>query len=300
MAEARAADRAHGPCRDLPPLLSSVPAGVQGGVGVKARAARRPTGTEDGRDQRGHAQHVEDQSGRGSGVLRVVRRRHRRVAACQPGRAAGAARADTAAHRGADYRGIRACANARCSCAADGGTVARRPPVLRHVYACCRRAGYRCAQDHFREHPDANPASRAAAGGAVGGSANSPFFTSSSPLTFQIVKVSSQNRVQLLVCVSVEVFKVSSQDRVPQRFWTLRRSILSGFSPLHQLKKSNRVSAHSSAELGAHSTSSTLSAHQMAHLDAGTTWVDGNGDAWTMVNTVHGSYWLNLVSMHTQ
>ena len=72
------------------------------------------------------------------------------------------------------------------------------------------------------------------------------------------------------------------------------------FLTFPQLKKSNRVSAHSSAELGAHSTSSTLSAHQMAHLDAGTTWVDGNGDAWTMVNTVHGSYWLNLVSMHTQ
>ena len=172
VAETRASDRAHGPCRDLPPLLSSVPAGVQGGVGAKARAARRPTGTEDGRDQSG-----QDQSGRGSGVLRVVRRRHRRVAACQPGRAAGAARADTAAHRGADYRGIRACANARCSYAADGGTVAGRPPVLRHVSACCRRAGYRCAQDHFREHPEAIPASRAAAGGAVGEGANSPFLS---------------------------------------------------------------------------------------------------------------------------
>ena len=42
MAEARAADRAHGPCRDLPPLLSAVSAEVQGGVGGKARAARRP------------------------------------------------------------------------------------------------------------------------------------------------------------------------------------------------------------------------------------------------------------------
>ena len=72
------------------------------------------------------------------------------------------------------------------------------------------------------------------------------------------------------------------------------------FRTFPQLKKSARVSAHSSTELGAHSTSSTLSAHQMAHLDAGTTWVDGNGDAWTMVNTVHGSYWLNLGSMHTQ
>ena len=166
MAEARAADRAHGPCRDLPPLLSSVPAGVQGGVGVKARAARRPT------DRRRQGPERPRTARRGPEWLG---RRHRRVAACQPGRAAGAARADTAAHRGADYRGIRACANARRSCAADGGTVARSPPVLRHVYACCRRAGYRCAQDHFREHPDANPASRAAAGGAVGGRANSPF-----------------------------------------------------------------------------------------------------------------------------
>ena len=99
-------------------------------------------------------------------------------------------------------------------------------------------------------------------------------------MTFQIIKVSSQNRVQLLVCVSAEVFKVSSQDRVPQRFWTLRRIIFNGFSPLFPTqKKGARVAAHSSAELGAHLTSSTLSAHQMAHLDAGTTWVDGNSDA---------------------
>ena len=35
--ETRAADRAHGPCRDLPPLLSTVSAEVQGGVGWKAR-----------------------------------------------------------------------------------------------------------------------------------------------------------------------------------------------------------------------------------------------------------------------
>ena len=30
----------------------------------------------------------------------------------------------------------------------------------------------------------------------------------------------------------------------------------------------------------------------MAPLDAGTTWVDGNDEAWTTLNT--GSYWLNL------
>ena len=45
MVETHAADRAHGPCRDLPSLLSTVSAEVQGGVGGKARAARRPTGT---------------------------------------------------------------------------------------------------------------------------------------------------------------------------------------------------------------------------------------------------------------
>ena len=39
--ETRAADRAHGPCRDLPPLLSTVSAEVQGGVGGHA-APRGP------------------------------------------------------------------------------------------------------------------------------------------------------------------------------------------------------------------------------------------------------------------
>ena len=73
MAETRAADRAHGLCRDFPPLLSTVSAEVQGGVGGKARAARRPTGTEHGKDQGGHVLHVEDQCGLGYGVLLAVR-----------------------------------------------------------------------------------------------------------------------------------------------------------------------------------------------------------------------------------
>ena len=47
MAETRAADRAHGPRRNLPPLLSTVPAEVQRGVNGKAREARRRKGTED-------------------------------------------------------------------------------------------------------------------------------------------------------------------------------------------------------------------------------------------------------------
>ena len=69
VAETRAADRAHGPCRDFPPLLSTVSTEVQGGVGGKARAARRPTGTEDGKDQGGHALHVEHDGGQGAGAL---------------------------------------------------------------------------------------------------------------------------------------------------------------------------------------------------------------------------------------
>ena len=74
MAEARAADRAHGPCQDLPPLLSTVSGEVQGGSGGKARAARRLTGTERGKDHGGHAPHVEDQSGGGYAVLPSARR----------------------------------------------------------------------------------------------------------------------------------------------------------------------------------------------------------------------------------
>ena len=65
--------RAHGPCRDLPPLLSTVSAEVQGGVGGKARAARRPTLTEDGKDQGGHALHVEHDGGQGAGALQPRR-----------------------------------------------------------------------------------------------------------------------------------------------------------------------------------------------------------------------------------
>ena len=60
--------------RDLPPLLSTVSAEVQGGVGGKARAARRPTGTEDGKDHGGHALHDEFQSGQGAGALQPGRR----------------------------------------------------------------------------------------------------------------------------------------------------------------------------------------------------------------------------------
>ena len=58
---------------DFSPLLSTVSAEVQGGVGGKAREAQRPTGTEHGKDQGGHVLNVEDQCGRGYGVLLAVR-----------------------------------------------------------------------------------------------------------------------------------------------------------------------------------------------------------------------------------
>ena len=59
-------------------------------------------------------------------------------------------------------------------------------------------------------------------------------------------------------------------------------------------KKSARVAAHSSAELDAHSSSSTP--HEN---DPVTTWVDDTGDAWTLVPTSLGVCWLNLLTMHT-
>ena len=53
----------------------------------RSKAPHRPTETEDCQG-RGHERHVEVSSVRGSGVLRAVRRRHHRMAACQLGRAA--------------------------------------------------------------------------------------------------------------------------------------------------------------------------------------------------------------------
>ena len=155
----------------------------------RVTAANRATGTEDGQVRGGEervAGHCRS-SGRPpppplphlpplpAGALPVVRGGARRSAARQLGRAALAARAGSAAHSGADYRDHRACADARCSCAADGGPAGERPEDPRHLVSC--RAGYRCAQDQFpQQHFPANLTPCAAAGGTVGGSANSPCF----------------------------------------------------------------------------------------------------------------------------
>ena len=102
VADARVADRAHGPCRNLPPLHSTVPAEVQRGVGGKEREARQG---QDGKDQDGHKLHTEDQRGKGRGVLPT-------------GRAVGATRAGSAAHCGADRRNRSHGTDSRCTCAA--------------------------------------------------------------------------------------------------------------------------------------------------------------------------------------
>ena len=59
-------------------------------------------------------------------------------------------------------------------------------------------------------------------------------------------------------------------------------------------QKSAKVASQSTAELGAHSSSSTSSAY------ARTTWVDDNDEAWTMENSAHGPCWLNLSTQHYQ
>ena len=87
------------------------------------------------------------------GPLQLVRRRAQREAACHPGRAARAARADPAAHRGAACR--------LCSLGAGSR------------YSCGARPGDRSALDHSSgPHPTARRTSCPAAGGAVGCSAN--------------------------------------------------------------------------------------------------------------------------------
>ena len=49
-----------------------------------------------------------------------------------------------------------------------------------------------------------------------------------------------------------------------------------------------------------HSSSSELSAHQMAPPDERTSMVDANGHAWVRLDTAPGSYWQNLDTRHTQ
>ena len=84
------------------------------------------TKTEEGQGRGGgeryevHGQ-VPDDSSSPAGALQSVRRRARRRAACQPGRAAGTAGADPAAHHGAACRNCSHGADPRCSCAAGGG-----------------------------------------------------------------------------------------------------------------------------------------------------------------------------------
>ena len=82
------------------------------------------------------------------------------------------------------------------------------------------------------------------------------------------------HRARLVV---VEIFQVSPLHRVPQRFWTLRKSIFKeGFRTFPPAQKSARVTTKISAELGAHPSSPSLSAHHVAPTE----WVDAKDDVW--------------------
>ena len=61
-------------------------------------------------------------------------------------------------------------------------------------------------------------------------------------------------------------------------------------------QKSATVTSQSSANLGAHSSSSTSSAYGLRH------WVDEDtGDVWTLLtDAAQGSWWLNLRTYHSQ
>ena len=84
------------------------------------RGQKKAQGPGGGKRVELHGEVPEDSSSP-AGSLQLVRRRARREAACQPGRAAGAAGADPAAHRGTASRTCSHGADPRRSCAADSG-----------------------------------------------------------------------------------------------------------------------------------------------------------------------------------
>ena len=81
------------------------------------------------------------------------------------------------------------------------------------------------------------------------------------------------------------------------------------FRTFPQVKKSAKVTPHSSPRVLRSVSSSELSAHQMpragpaAHSrpsDERTTFLDAHDHAWVRLDTVHGSYWRNLDLQHSQ
>ena len=102
-----------------------------------------PTGTEEGQAGEEESElrctaKVRKTPPRQPVLFQPARRRARREAACQPGRAAGATGAGPEAHHGAHCRLSLLCshgADPRRSCAADSGTAARHPPFHRHAHA---------------------------------------------------------------------------------------------------------------------------------------------------------------------
>ena len=88
------------------------------------------------------------------------------------------------------------------------------------------------------------------------------------------------------------VFKVSLRMRAPQRlFLFLSESLVKGFfRTFSPLQKSAKVHGQVSAKVHGHSSSSELSAHQMAPPDESFSVVDANGHAWVRLDTARGSY----------
>ena len=109
----------------------------------------------------------------------------------------------------------------------------------------------------------------------------------------------------------VEVFKVYAQGRVPQPHLPLQLVLMTRMRRFHDfftlspaLKK---CEGHPAGQCGvvADTSSSELSAHQMAGAHSSpsgerTELVDDNGHVWGRLDTVHGSFWKNLDTQHSQ
>ena len=172
------------------------------------------------------------------------------------------------------------------SCTAVGGPVGGRPQVLRHDYAWCCRAGYRSAQDLRRSAQSSASRNWRNSWWKCRLSCLLPFSSSilsSRPLTFQFPVLVLRPRGDL------QGFQTGFHSASGRSAGAFSREVRT----LSPVQKSARVAGQSSAELGAHSSSSTLSAHL-------STWIDDTGDAWTVVSRPHSPYWLNLRTLRSQ
>ena len=112
---------------------------------------------------------------------------------------------------------------------------------------------------------------------------------------------------------TVEDFKVLAQDRIRQRHLLLSLQLVRMMTRMSLVKGFFRVRKKCEGDpalecVPRHVSSSTLSAHQMApgssavlgSQDERTEMVDDNGNACVRLDTVHGSFWKNLDTQHSQ